>query len=198
MRCCPCCAMRSISSREAITDTTMRRTASLHAAAVAGLIAIATACSLPAPTATDVPIGGVRQRITRENLHAARIGMAGGLLEAGWLPVRFTLANADFVESGGRVGSVDLVYEHPDGHFVHIFQTHASPEDLGGQDPVALGEPIPSSDWNANALSAAQTGRAGVVEFSTRLDDGRTVSIDSDLDRATMLRVLDSLILRSD
>jgi hypothetical protein len=56
---------------------------------------------------------------------------------------------------------------------------------------------MPSSDWSANPLSEAQVGRAGVVEYSSRLDDGRTVTVDTDLDRGTSLRVLESLILRS-
>jgi hypothetical protein len=165
--------------------------------AITALAAIAAACSGPRPTAPEIPIGGVRGPITRENLHAARDGMADGLLEAGWLPDGFALVNAEYDEQGGRIWSADLVYERPDGRYVHIWQTHVSSDDLGDQDPVALGEPISGRDWNANALSLAQVGRPGVVEFSARLDDGRTVSIDSDLERATILRVLDSLSLRS-
>lgn len=122
--------------------------------------------------------------------------MAGGLLEASWLPDGFALVNAEFDAGGDRVWSVDLVYEGS-GHYVHVWQTHVSPEELGDQDPVLLGEPIPSTGWRANPLPAAQVGRAGVVEFSTRLDDGRTVSIDSDLERTMMLRILDALVLRS-
>ncbi|HJP72551.1 MAG TPA: hypothetical protein VJ975_12610, partial [Candidatus Limnocylindria bacterium] len=116
---------------------------------------------------------------------------------AGWLPDGFALVNADYIEQGGRIWSVDLFYQRADGRSVHVWQTHVSAEELGDQDPVAFGEPIPSTNWNANALPAAQVGRPGVVEFSTRLDDGRTVSIDSDLGRDTILRVLESLVMRS-
>jgi len=35
-----------------------------------------------------------------------------------------------------------------------------------------------------------------VIEFSTRLEDGRTVTVDSDLDEDTMGRVLESLYLQ--
>jgi hypothetical protein len=34
-----------------------------------------------------------------------------------------------------------------------------------------------------------------VVEYAARLDDGRTVTIDTDLDVDTMRRVLESLLL---
>ncbi|HET8776237.1 MAG TPA: hypothetical protein VFN76_01125 [Candidatus Limnocylindria bacterium] len=158
------------------------------------LMLVACAAATPTP---DIPIAGLREPITRENLEAARGGMAGGLLEAGWLPDGFALVNADYIEQGGSIWSVDLFYQHADGASVHIWQTLVSAAELGDKDPVALSEPIPSTDWNANPLPAGQVGRPGVVEFSTRLDDGRTVSIDSDLGRDIMLRILESLVMRS-
>jgi hypothetical protein len=168
----------------------------LRATTIWGLAVVLMACSAPGLD-PEIPVAGAREPITRENLVAAREGMAEGLLEPGWLPDGFALVNAEYIESGGRVWSVDLFYEHADGHSVHIWQTRVSPEDLGAEDPVALAEPMPSSDWSVNPLSEAQVGRAGVVEYSSRLDDGRTVTVDTDLDRGTSLRVLESLILRS-
>jgi hypothetical protein len=164
---------------------------------VSGLAVILLACSAPSGLDPEIPVAGAREPATRENLVAAREGMAEGLLEPGWLPDGFALVNAEYIESGGRVWSVDLFYEHADGHSVRIWQTRVSPEELGAEDPIALAEPMPSSDWSANPLSEAQVGRAGVVEYSSRLDDGRTVTVDTDLDRGTSLRVLESLILRS-
>jgi hypothetical protein len=90
---------------------------------------------------------------------------------------------------------VDLEYDGGT-HYVHIWQTNAAPEHLGDKDPVSLGEPMPGTEWGANPLPAGQVGRPGVVEYSARLPDGRTASIDSDLDTDTMKRVLDSLQLR--
>ena len=147
------------------------------------------------PTPADIPIGGVRAPITEQNLVAAREGMPGGLLEPGWLPEGFVLVHADYIEAGSEISSVDLFYKGAE-HGLHIWQTAMSPDELGAEDPLPLGEPLAGTDWNANELSAAQVGSEGVVEYSTRLEDGRTVTIDSDLDEATMRRVLEALHLR--
>lgn len=152
-------------------------------------------CSAALPVASEIPIGGVREPITRENLVAAREGMPGGLLEPSWLPSGFALVNADYMESEGRIASVDLWYRGTE-EYLHVWQTSMPAEELGDTDPVRLGEPIPSMDWRANPLAVAQVGRPGVVEYSTRLDDGRTVTVDTDLDRATVFRILEALGLR--
>ena len=154
------------------------------------------ACTACGPD--EIPVGGIREPITRENLVAARERMEGGLLEPGWLPDGFALVNAEFDASGDRVWSVDLAYEAANGQYVHIFQTHFPAGQAGAQDPLALGEPIPGTAWNRRVVPAGQVGRPGVVEFSTRLDDGRTVLVDSDLDQETMLRILGSLVVRSE
>lgn len=161
---------------------------------VAGLLALS-ACALNVPTAREIPIGGVRESFVRENLAAAREGMAGGLLEPGWLPDDFVLVNAEFIGASNRPESVDLNYQ---GQltYLHIWQTHATPEELGDSDPVPMGAPLEDTDWNANPLPAAQAGRPGIVEFSTRLADGRTVAVDTDLDEDTARRVLSSMYLR--
>jgi hypothetical protein len=148
-------------------------------------------CGLGVPTPTEIPIGGVREPFTRENLVAARAGMPGGLLEPGWLPDGFVLVHADYIGE-----SVDLAYEGA-GRSLHIWQTHISPDQLGESDPVPKGEPLEGTEWNANPLPAAQVGRAGVVEYSARLADGRTVSVDSDLEASAIERVLASLYLRT-
>lgn len=145
-------------------------------------------------TPSEIPVGGVREPITRQNLAAARNGYAGGLLEPGWLPNGFVLVYAEYNQQGGDLDSVDLRYE-ADGHYLHVWQTHASPEALGQKDPVAKGEPMPGTRWNSYPLPAEQAGGDGVVEYSARLDDERTVSIDSDLDQDTMRHVLDSVYL---
>lgn len=150
---------------------------------------------LSLPTPANVPVGGVGARIVREDLLAARTGMPGGLLEPGWLPDGFVLVNADYIEAANQIQSVDLAYDGVT-NYLHIWQSYASPDELGESDPVPKGEPIEGTEWNANPLPVAQVGRPGVVEFSTRLEDGRTVTIDSDLDDNTMRRVLESLHLR--
>ena len=154
------------------------------------------ACTACGPD--EIPVGGIREPITRENLVAARERMEGGLLEPGWLPDGFALVNAEFDASGGRVWSVDLAYQAANGHYVHMFQTHFPGGQAGAEDPLALGDPIPGTDWNRRAIPPEDVGRPGVAEFSTRLDDGRTVLVDSDLDQEAMLRVLDSLVVRSE
>ncbi len=156
--------------------------------------ATAAACSsLP----QQIPIGGVRAPITAENLARARAELPGGLLEPGWLPDGFQLIHAEYVPGGRNVDSVDLVYQS-ETNYVHIWQTVLTPEELAGKDPVTHGEPIPDSEWNANRLDPLQTGRAKVViEYSSRRPDGRTVTADSDLPDDVMLRILDSVILRS-
>ena len=162
---------------------------------VATLLVLA-GCGANMPTPTDIPVGGVRAPITQQNLVAAREGMPGGLLEPGWLPDGFVLVHADYIEAGNEIASVDLVYDGPD-HQLHIWQTRISPAELGAQDPVPMGQPLQDTRWNANPLPAAQVGGDGVVEFSTRLEDGRTITLDSDLDEGTMRRVLDSLYFRN-
>ncbi len=151
-------------------------------------------CGANMPTPTDIPVGGVRAPITQQNLVAAREGMPGGLLEPGWLPDGFVLVNAEYGGAGDEM-SVDLFYVGP-SHQLHIWQTRISPAELGAQDPVPMGQPLQDTGWNANPLPAAQVGGDGVVEFSTRLEDGRTITLDSDLDEGTMRRVLDSLYFR--
>jgi hypothetical protein len=146
------------------------------------------------PSPAEIPVAGVRESVTRRNLAEARNGIAGGLLEPGWLPDGFAMVNADYSAEGNVISSVDLRYEGG-GHYVHVWQTRASPEELGDKDPVANGSPLAGTQWNANPLPSEQVGRTGVVEYSTRLADGRTVSIDGDLDAGTMRRVLDSMYL---
>lgn len=153
-------------------------------------------CGLGVPTPSEIPIRGIREPITRENLVAAREGMTGGLLEPGWLPDGFVLVHAEYIEAGNRIESVDLAYDGA-GRYLHMWQTHISPDQLGESDPVAKGEPLRGTEWNANPLPAAQVGRAGVVEYSARLADGRTVTVDSDLDPRVIERVLAALYLRS-
>jgi hypothetical protein len=148
--------------------------------------------NVPAPS--EIPVGGVREAITRQNLAAARNGMPGGLLEPGWLPNGFVLVYADYNQQSTEIDSVDLRYE-ADGHYIHVWQTRASPEQLGEKDPVAKGKPLRGTQWNTDTVPAEQVGRDGVVEYSTRLPDARTVSIDSDLDQDTMRHVLDSVYL---
>ncbi len=152
-------------------------------------------CGANMSTPTDFPVGGMRPLMTQQNLVAAREGMPGGLLEPGWLPDGFVVVNADYIEANNQIESVDVYYQGP-SHYLHIWQTNASPEHLGDKDPVRMGEPIAGTVWGANPLPAAQIGRAGVVEYSARLADGRTASVDSDLDADTMKPVLESLYLR--
>ena len=97
--------------------------------------------------------------------------------------------------AANEIQSVDLGYDGVT-HYLHIWQSHATPDQLGEIDPLPKGEPIEGTEWNANPLPAAQVGRPGVIEFSTRLEDGRTVTVDSDLDEDTMGRVLESLYLQ--
>lgn len=149
-----------------------------------------------APTATEIPIGGAREPMTRQDLAAAREGMPGGLLEPGWLPDGFALVNVSYLRAMGEIESVDLQYG--DGtNYLHIWQTTMSPEKLGTKDPVKGGETIAIGDieWTADDLFVFN-GVANGVQFSARLTDGRTVSIDSDLDVETMRAVIESLYLR--
>jgi hypothetical protein len=162
--------------------------------AVAGLAVGGTACGLPEP----VPVGGVRAPITAENLSAARSLMPAGLLEPGWLPEGFELVHADYIKVGRHIETVDLAYQGPTGS-LHIWQTALSPDELADKDPLAMGDPIPESEWNANPIPPAQTGRElPVVEYSRRLDDGRTVTVDSDLPDDVMRQVLEALVIRTD
>ena len=166
--------------------------------AVVSIAAVLGGCAALAPTPTEIPIGGVREPVTRQDRAAAREGMPGGLLEPAWLPGGFELVNVGYIGTANQVETVDLNYD--DGsNYVHIWQTHLSADQLGETDPFPLGDPIAIGgdvEWHANALPAEQAGRKGVMEFSARLPDGRTVSVDSDLDADVMERVLESLYLR--
>jgi hypothetical protein len=121
--------------------------------------------------------------------------MPGGLVEPRWLPDGFVLVTAEYVEAGDWIQSIDLSYQGLD-HSLHIWQTYLPPDQLAMLGPMPEGQPLDSSEWSIEPLRAAQVGRAGVVVARARLDDGRTVSIDSDLAPETMQRVLDSLYLR--
>jgi hypothetical protein len=144
----------------------------------------------------EIPIGGDRQDITREDLAVAR-GMPGGLLEPTWLPDGFELVHVTFDVLGDAMRSVDLTYLAGLTE-VHVWQTNIPPEELGPDDPVALGEPFQGTGWNAQVLPVEQVGQQGVVEYATRLPDDRTVSVLSDLQPDVMRRILDSMQLRSD
>jgi hypothetical protein len=151
---------------------------------------------LPAPVPTDIPIAGVREPMTRQDLAAARDGMAGGLVEPAWLPDGFRLVHIGYC--GALEQSTDLYYDDGE-HYLHIWQAHRDPAELGNSDPVPLGEPMAIGgdvEWHANTRVAAQTGRIGVVEYSARWPDGRTISVDSDLDSDLMVRVLESIAVR--
>lgn len=65
--------------------------------------------------------------------------------------------------------------------------SHSRPSDDAEQDEKRGG----NGDQHAE-----QVGRDGVVEYSARLPDGGTVTVDSNLDDAVMKRVLDSLYVR--
>ncbi len=155
---------------------------------------IPSATSTPAPT--DVPIGGVRPTITRQDLAAARDHMAGGLLEPCWLPDGFHL---DHIAYFAPERSADLWYGGGD-HYLHIWQVHRQPAELGSDDPVTQGNPrsTETDEWRVRPLSAAQVGESGIVEYSSRWADGRTLSIDSDLDADVMERVLGSICVRAE
>lgn len=166
---------------------------SMRGAAVVIVLTLA-ACSARIPVPTAIPVGGARAAITHQNLVAARSQMAGGLVEPGWLPDGFVLVNADYDKAEGEIVSVDLVYDGAE-HRLHLWQTLVDPAAMGETDPVGKGEPIEGTPWGVSRLPATQVGSAGVVEYAARLDDGRTVTIDTDLDVDTMRRVLESLLL---
>ncbi len=152
--------------------------------------------SLEQTSPTEVAIGGVRPEITRADLAAARVDMLGGLLEPCWLPDGFQLAHIAYTGLGPP--STDLWYDGGD-LYLHMWQTYLRPSELGSEDPVALGEPTSIGDdieWRANPLAHRQIGRAGVVEYSARLPDGRTVSIDTDVSGDDIERLLNSLCVR--
>ncbi len=174
----------------------MTRSRLALALACAVVLAACDGSVLPTPVPTDIPIGGVREPITRQDLAAAREEMPGGLLEPAWLPDGFALVHIGYF--GGLEQSTDLYYD--DGvQYLHIWQAHRDAADIGDSDPVALGEPIEIGDdieWHSNPGVAAQTGRIGVVEYSARWTDGRTISVDGDLSPDLMVRVLKSIAVR--
>ena len=142
---------------------------------------------------TEVPIGGLREPITRQNLARVQQNFPG-LLEAGWLPASFELVNVEYVETAHRIESVDMNYARGDV-YLHIWQSQLTVADLGAKDPVATGDPtsIGGVTWRANALSAEQAGREGITAFSARMPDGHTVSVDGNLGADVMKHVLESL-----
>jgi hypothetical protein len=149
-------------------------------------------CAPNLPVSSQIPVGGVRETVTRANLDAARERTVGGLIEPGWLPAGFTLAQAEYLEAGDEVESVDLTYEGA-AHYLHIWQT--SSDDLA-KDPLAQDRPAGDAEWSQEPLAQAQIGRADVVEFSARLEDGRTITVDSDLDPESIHQVLRSLLVK--
>ncbi|MCC6618165.1 MAG: hypothetical protein IT341_03890 [Chloroflexi bacterium] len=152
------------------------------------------ATDLPSPTPKEVVIGGVRPTITRQDLIAARAGVPGGLMEPCWLPDGFALVHVAYI---APERTTDLYYTGNE-NYLHIWQTHRDPSELGSDDPVVQGDPLPLAgdiEWRARSL--APLGRSGVAEYSARLPDGRTVSIDSNLGRADVERILESVCVRA-
>ena len=165
------------------------------------LMALLAACGAIMPQAGEIPIGGVRPLQTRDNLHAARERLVGGLLEASWLPPGFELTVVEYQEDGGRIRSADLNYaagaQYTAGaQYMHIWQSDLTPAELGDKDPLPAGEPLPDTGWYTKSLLPF-AGRGAVMEYSTRLADGRTVIVDSNLDEPAMRRMLGALVLRS-
>jgi hypothetical protein len=114
--------------------------------AITATLLVLAGCGLGVPPATEIPVGGVREPITRENLVVVRAGMAGGLREPSWLPDGFVLVHADYLETASRIASVDLAYHGAD-RYLHIWQTHIAPDELGESDPVPKGEPLEGTEW---------------------------------------------------
>ncbi len=146
------------------------------------------------PLGTEIPIGGARATIVRENLEAARRLMPGGLIEPGWLPAGYVLTNAEYDRPGtsGPIASVDLSYAGPGSGAtgdVHIWQTVA--RDLGTKGPVGVGVSVPLDGvtWSLATLR-------GGLALSARTADGRTISLDGDLGRDAMERIAASLAVR--
>lgn len=147
------------------------------------------------PSATEIPIGGPRAAVVRENLDAARQFMPGGLVEPGWLPAGVVLTNAEYDRPGttGPIDSVDLSYAGPGSGAtgqVHIWQTVA--RDLGAKDPVGVGASVPLGGATWSLLTSP-----GRLALSTRTADGRTISLDGNLARDAMERIAASLVVRS-
>jgi hypothetical protein len=160
-----------------------------------GVIAVAvlTACAiqiLPTPQG-EIPFGGDRASILPRDLEAARDHLAGGLVEPSWLPDDFRLV---FVFSSSFEQASDLRYEG-DEHYVQIFQAHRGPAELGPKEPFDYGDRSPIGDeveWHAGSLAIDPEA----TEYSARMPDGRSVSVASNLDPATIQRILDSLYVR--
>jgi hypothetical protein len=176
-----------------------RRLVLIHSLAVAGAFALAAAasgCGVISETPMEIPVGGVRQTITAEDLAVARERTQGGLLEPTWLPDGFALINVSYIQAMGDIVSVDLAYD--DGtRYVHIWQTNMSAEQLGAKDPMRVGEPVDVGGiiWQRASLEPRNPGRQTYI-FNRRLPDGRTVSLDGDLELEAMHRVLESLGVR--
>lgn len=113
---------------------------------IGACVLVLAGCGPSLSTPAEVPVGGVRAPIIRENLVAARTGMPGGLLEPGWLPDGFVLVNADYMGAANEIQSVDLDYDGVT-HYLHIWQSHATPDQLGEIDPLPKGEPIEGTEY---------------------------------------------------
>lgn len=159
------------------------------------LVVGATGCGLiPAPPPSEIPIGGPRAGVIAVDIVEARQEMEGGLLEPTWLPEGFELVNVGYLRVGHHIESADLNFD--DGtRYLHVWQTltELDPE----SDPLRGGEQAEVGDvvWLVERPPAAQLGRENVLVYSTRMADGRTVSVDSDLGAEVMERVLASLAI---
>ena len=151
-----------------------------------------TGCGANMPVPTDIPIGASALRSRSRTWWLRERACPAACWNPAGFRTAFVLVNADFIKAGNQISSVDLNYASAD-HELHIWQTHLSPNELGESDPVPRGRPLEGTEWSANRLPAAQVGQDGVVEYAIRLDDGRTVTVDSDMDEETMRRVLESL-----
>lgn len=147
-------------------------------------------CQLASPVPTEIPIGGERAEILDDDLALARTGMPGGLLEPTWLPGGFELIHVSLADGAGDLDSVDLAYS--DGtHWFHVWQSRADAGTLVGRgERVEIG----GHEWWLIRIDPAQSGRDRPnPQLSTRLDDGRIVSVDSDLDDRTIFEIIEGM-----
>lgn len=160
------------------------------------VVLVGSGCGLLPATASEVPIGGIRPGSVEVDLQTARDEIPGGVLEPTWLPEGFELVDAGH-DGGNWIESLTLTYI--DGtHQVRVWQTTADMEETPEIDPVREGEPVEVAGitWRVHRLPADQVGALNVVQYSARMPDGRTVSVDSDLAPDAMERILASLAVR--
>lgn len=140
----------------------------------------------------------LRREMAAGLVDQARDELTFDLLIPEWLPPGYSLEHIAWFPPSEELGypdesAVDTWYSAPGRPLLHVWQTDNS--ELGDDDPVLVGEPLRLADgivWSTmEGIQGLDTVSATVL--SARMRDGTTLSLDSGIAKADLMKVAESL-----